>query len=442
VAYKKDGSAEAQFIDYGKKIVLAGQCGDNAVLAALQLANQKWGSAYINGTEEYRQQCVRLAAAYNLKLYNPDLAEEVERMTHQNKKWTFNRYADAVGAERYRVTVTDLSESAAAKAFIHDRQSGGYEGKTRYEVLKDIPKFNAYVHYGRNIIVTPISADKHHVLVDDLTEEKLTQLKEDGYSPSCVIESSPRNYQAIITIPSLEGDSSKDREAANRLTRELNLKYGDPNLSGSVHGHRLPPFPNQKPKHRGTDGTFPDTALIEANGGMCEKAKAELEIIHANLKEAEERTRREDEAKKHSSPASGEFRDSNGAYWAHYRDIAGKFNGIADYSRIDAMIGVRMRATGHTQGEITSAIEGNAPAMRRETMTTEAFTAKYGNRDWRRYAAETAEKYVFGARGAGQYSKALDYRLYYMRLEGRDTVKEQRAERELASLNRKENKGR
>jgi hypothetical protein len=113
-----------------------------------------------------------------------------------------------------------------------------------------------------------------------------------------------------------------------------------------------------------------------------------------------------------------------------------------DYSRIDAMIGVRMRGTGHSQGEVESAIEANAPAMRRETMTREAFEAKYRNRDWRRYAAETTEKYVFGVRGAVQYEKALNYVPLYMKLEGRDAIKEQRAASEQAHANKKEHKGR
>jgi hypothetical protein len=291
-----------------------------------------------------------------------------------------------------------------------------------------------------------MSHDKHHILVDDLTSEKLRHLKDDGYSPACVIESSPENYQAIITIPSLTGDTRKDREAANKLTKNLNQKYGDPKLSGSVHGHRLPPFPNQKPKHRREDGTFPETTLVEAGGGICEKACEELNAIHASLKEIEEKPRLVAETRRNASiflPA-----DPNGAYWAHYRDIAAKFSGSQekmDYSRIDAMIGVRMRATGHTQSDVINAIETNAPAIRRETMPHEALNAKYGSRDWRRYATETTENYVFGARGAIQYEKALNYRPLYMKLEGRDVIQEQRTEWERASKankDKKEQKGR
>ena len=295
VAYGAKGemenqSKEAQFVDYGKKIVLSEKCGEEAILAALQLANQKWGGAEINGSEEYKRLCVELAIKHNLKISNPDLAAEVEKgrnarenMTHQKKEGSetenqekraiFTRYAEAVGAEKFRITVTEIGEKGT-RAFVFDRNNGGYEGKKQEEILDVIPKFSTYSRYGKNIFVTPISADKHHILVDDLESEKLRQLKDDGYSPACVIESSPGNYQAIITVQSLDGDAGKDREAANKLTKDLNQKYGDPKLSGSVHAHRLPPFFNQKPKHQREDGTFPETALIETQGGVCEKARS------------------------------------------------------------------------------------------------------------------------------------------------------------------------
>jgi hypothetical protein len=459
VAYRTKGGNEAQFVDYGKLIVLSEKCGDTAILAALQLANQKWGSAVIQGTEEYKRKCVEMAIHHNLRLANPDLAKEVEegrkRMTQRetgeaattrmtdtpDKKAIFTRYADAVGAERFRVTVTEIGEGGTS-AFIFDKKNGGYEGKAKEEILEAIPKFTTYSRYNKNIIVTPISRDRHHILVDDLTPEKLKQLIDDGYKPACVIESSPDNFQAILTVPSAEGDSSKDRDAANKLTKELNMRYGDPKLSGSVHGHRLPPFPNQKPKHKRDDGTYPDTALIEAKGGICWKANKELGAIHASLKEAEEKPRQVAEVRKCASESrfTGAH-DPDSAYWAHYRDIAAKFTGIMDFSRIDSMIGVRMRATDYTQSEVRNAIEINAPAIRRENMTESEYDAKYRNRDWKRYAAKTTEKFVFGPRGAVQFEKALDYKPYYMRLEGRSVVEEERRKREQSEQARMESKG-
>jgi hypothetical protein len=78
VAYITGYGNEAQFVDYGKLIVLSEKCDRAAILAALHLANQKWGSAVVNGTEEYKRACVELSIAHNLRIHNPDLAREVE----------------------------------------------------------------------------------------------------------------------------------------------------------------------------------------------------------------------------------------------------------------------------------------------------------------------------------------------------------------------------
>jgi predicted secreted acid phosphatase len=63
--------------------------------------------------------------------------------------------------------------------------------------------------------------------------------------------------------------------------------------------------------------------------------------------------------------------------------------------------------------------------MRKETMSAADWSAKYRGRDWSRFAKETVEKFVFGPRGAEQYSQAEAYRLYYMKLENRNLAEEQ-----------------
>jgi hypothetical protein len=445
---------EADFIDYGRKIVLKKNCGETDILAALQLANQKWGTVWINGTEEYKQMCVKVAKKHNLKIANPELVltvREGRKMEHEISQTKqaesanpsvplmdpaalstrlFEQYADAVGAERYRIVATEFT-TEGVRAFVFDKKNGGLEGKTRGEILDALPKLQSYVKYNKNICVTPMSASKHHILIDDMTDEKLQQLKEDGYSPACVIESSPGNFQAILTIPKLR---TADREVANRLVKELNQRYGDPKLSGAIHAHRLPPFPNLKPKHRREDGTFPETVLVEANGGMCRKAGQQVEEIYARMNE--ETRERENRAKR---PVFRDFQganaitanaaDPNGAYWAHCRDIVSRQNGAPDYSSIDGKIGIRMRITGYDASQIYEAIKINAPAMRRETMSADEWSAKYRARDWSRFARETVEKFVFGPRGVSQYSQAETFRAYYMKVEGRIWTKEVRQQR-------------
>jgi len=78
VMYRRAGSSIADFIDYGRKIVFPEKFDEESVLAALQLAGQKWGAAQISGSEEYKRLCVRLAAKHDIRIVNPELKSEIE----------------------------------------------------------------------------------------------------------------------------------------------------------------------------------------------------------------------------------------------------------------------------------------------------------------------------------------------------------------------------
>ncbi|MDR1508027.1 MAG: relaxase/mobilization nuclease domain-containing protein [Synergistaceae bacterium] len=78
VRYFRNGGTAADFIDYGKTIVFAAKYDETSVTAALQLAAQKWGGVQINGSEEYRRLCVRLAAKHGVKVVNPELKRDYD----------------------------------------------------------------------------------------------------------------------------------------------------------------------------------------------------------------------------------------------------------------------------------------------------------------------------------------------------------------------------
>ncbi|GHV53260.1 relaxase [Synergistales bacterium] len=249
VAYSRDG-AHAEFIDYGNKIVLGRKLDEAAILAALQLANQKWGSAIVNGTDEYKKICVELAIKHNLKISNPELIKEVEN------------------------------------------------GKSH----------------------------------------------------------TPEQHKQEENIPV---KNEQDKQAVS----------------------------NQ-----------------------------------------------------HASGTN----NPDGAYWAHYKDIISRQSEgeKPDFPRIDGMVAVRMRVTGYSQGQIRSAIEKNAPIMRREAMSEPNFNSKYGSRDWGRYARETTENFVFGLRGLSQYEQSMKYRPRLMKIEGRDSTEERLRELETRAKEQQEEQGR
>jgi hypothetical protein len=79
--YRRNGSKEnvADFIDYGRKIVVSDRLDESGVLAALQLASQKWGTVQLNGSEEYKRLCVRLGSKHNIRIANPELRSVIDK---------------------------------------------------------------------------------------------------------------------------------------------------------------------------------------------------------------------------------------------------------------------------------------------------------------------------------------------------------------------------
>ncbi len=77
------------FIDRGRSIVLPTSIDSDTVLAALQLAAQKWGQFTVNGSQEYKSTCVLLAATYGFKILNPELQDKI--LTKRDFSNKFNK---------------------------------------------------------------------------------------------------------------------------------------------------------------------------------------------------------------------------------------------------------------------------------------------------------------------------------------------------------------
>lgn len=112
------------FVDKGKTIDIHDWRGRDTTLAALQLSAQKWGSFQVTGNDEYKAMCAKLAAEHGFKISNPELQERIqlERQRIQQERAQamkseqfkqFERYAQAVGAQRDRVTSIKMREDGS-----------------------------------------------------------------------------------------------------------------------------------------------------------------------------------------------------------------------------------------------------------------------------------------------------------------------------------------
>ena len=312
------------------------------------------------------------------------------------------QYVAAVNADRIRVTCIRMKPDGDKKVFILDKRGGASQGFTPEELAAHLPEMLRLQQRGENIYYTPLSENRHHILIDDMTRESLEKLYADGFRPAVVLESSPGNYQCVLTIPKLK--SPHNRDVGNRITERLNKQYGDPKLSGCIHPHRAPGFGNLKPKHRREDGSFPKVRLLKAEKRECAKALELARQIEREYAAAEKA--RQPQTPPRPVTTHARSGDSVAAYYAHYANIR-QHLALEDLSRVDAMIALRLRATGHSQQAVAEAVRQCAPTIRE----------KNEGRAWQRYAERTAA-YAFSVAGDLALAKNERYLEHWQRIEG------------------------
>lgn len=325
----------------------------------------------------------RYRASVEEKRHAPPPVQQLEKGANIMRELEdFRKYANAVNADRYRVTCIRMEGDGGKKTFILDKKGGMSRGFSPDELEAHMPEMLRFQKRGENIYYTPLSDDRHHILIDDLTRDSLQRLQEDGFRPAVVLESSPGNFQCLLTIPKL--GTEHDRDVGNRITERLNREYGDKKLCGCIHPHRAPGFENRKPKHRREDGGYPQVKLLFAEHRECGKALALTRRIDREYAEAAEKRLAERRTFQMPNFRPG---DPAAAYYAHLENIRRHLT-IEDYSRVDAMIALRMRANGHSREAVEETIRACAPTI----------WEKQTGRNWQRYAERTSD-YAFGPAG-------------------------------------------
>lgn len=115
---------------------------------------------------------------------------------------------------------------------------------------------------GRNIYVRP-KGEHPLSMLDDLTVESIHQMKQQGFEPCVLVETSPGNFQAWLNhgkvLPKAESTL-----AARLLAQRFG---GDQGAADWRHFGRLAGFTNRKEKYRQEDGRYPFVRMIEAEPG-------------------------------------------------------------------------------------------------------------------------------------------------------------------------------
>ena len=323
------------------------------------------------------------------------------------------KYLAAINADRIRVTCLRMEADGSRKGFILDKKSGATTpsgGFTPQELRARMPEMLRLQRRGENIYYTPLSEKRHHILIDDMSKKSVEKLYADGFRPAVVLQSSPGNYQCVLTIPKLQG--SYNREVGNRLTERLNKEYGDPKLSGAIHPHRAPGFANRKPQHQLENGKFPRATLSHTEKRECTKAFELSRRIEQEVAAAEAQRRQT----QRPAPMPTYTSDTTAAYFAHFEDVRKNIT-IEDFSRVDAMIAVRLRANGHSPQAVAEALIQCAPIIRHDRPKKEY-------RNWQRYAERTTA-YAFGIGGDMALAKNERLREHWQKIEDVETPRQE-----------------
>ncbi len=114
---------------------------------------------------------------------------------------------------------------------------------------------------GRNIYIRP-KGEHNLTLVDDLNLTKVQAMKDAGFAPALVVQTSPGNFQAWLKHP-----ETLSKEVSTAAARKLAQQFGgDFGAADWRHFGRLAGFTNRKEKYRGESGLYPFVLLFEHSG--------------------------------------------------------------------------------------------------------------------------------------------------------------------------------
>jgi hypothetical protein len=148
-------------------------------------------------------------------------------------------------------------------------------------ILKSVPWLRHQNAAGRNIYIRP-KGEHHLSLVDDLTKDALLSMKEAGFNPALIVETSPGNHQAWLKHP-----EPLSKEMSTAAARALAERFGgDRGAADWRHFGRLAGFTNRKAKYRdeGT-GLYPFVHVVEAAGGVYPEAEQFLSGVRHEVEQ-------------------------------------------------------------------------------------------------------------------------------------------------------------
>ena len=230
------------------------------------------------------------------------------------------------------------------------------------QVLKHIPWLKRENAKGADIYVRPAgNKNQGMILVDDLNQRQIENMKSSGYEPAAVVETSPHNYQAWVKLT----DQELSPQLATAISKGIARHFeADPNSADWRHFGRLAGFTNQKPEHTTATGRNPWVLCHEASGKQACKGEQTVETVGQRLKQLKAEMEKESRLKQ-AVEASGAVLnyDPIRMYQKQFKALYERYGADMDMSRADFMICISMAKQGFTSNQLQKTLEQASPEL-------------------------------------------------------------------------------
>ncbi|WP_165068124.1 relaxase/mobilization nuclease domain-containing protein [Desulfovibrio sp. ZJ200] len=299
----------------------------------------------------------------------------------------FDKHNSIINADNYIVTYTNTTKEDYNFVQVIDKPNG--KGSLDAE---EISRFMSQImdmqKQGGKISFVPVSNDKYHFIINNMTRDQVTQIQKDGFRPAIISWAESDGFQCIIECP--KPHTKHDADIERQMMNFFTAKYGSSkNLCA-----------------QGKDSNDRETLAgsIDLNGNVMFARRGDCAKSLEMVKNLAKQYIKQDE-----HDVCARIDGMEGAYRKHLRDIQAnhRFNGdcAPEYE-----IAIRLMYNGYTQEEVCRAVYQCAPSHCK---------LPHWKKSWGEYAQHVAN-YAFSASGKAAISRNRENLPHWREVEGRD----------------------
>jgi hypothetical protein len=255
----------------------------------------------------------------------------------------------AMACVKYKIGVFDRSKKIMINS--HDLEDD--------KVINLVPWLKFKNFEGNDIYITQADdIDRALLLVDDLTRAQIEAMRLRGVAPACVVETSPNNYQAWVSLGQTPMPKQERKVAARLLADQFE---GDKASADPNHYGRLAGFTNRKKIHLTSSG-YPFVMCREADGRDAERSQPLREWARARCQApSDESASKSVTAKRPPLRPRNDPAAAFSSYFKQWAQHVKAYGKKMDFSRGDFAVVSRMLKEGFDKEQIRLALMQYSP---------------------------------------------------------------------------------